>query len=220
MALPDEDADGDSQAFQFDMRFPGQLWDADTALHYNYFRDYDPAVGRYVESDPIGLDGGVSTFAYGGENPITNTDPLGLFFDSRGAAAAAKRGVSTIARMSPAGRVATVVGGIAGYVLLRCTDHRCDELLAKVEGFKGVVIHRYYELLKDRHDLYYEAHDKRNFGKRKGSWLGHLQKFKEAQGWLGEAIDEALAAGCSVPPDAIKWSEEPPPWRPVRRTNF
>ncbi|MFO2207069.1 RHS repeat-associated core domain-containing protein, partial [Pseudomonas aeruginosa] len=44
---------------QVNLRFPGQYYDAESGLHYNYFRDYDPETGRYVESDPIGLTGGL-----------------------------------------------------------------------------------------------------------------------------------------------------------------
>ena len=50
--------------------------------HYNYFRDYEPGTGRYVESDPIGLDGGMATYGYGAANPVMNFDPLGLFVPS------------------------------------------------------------------------------------------------------------------------------------------
>ncbi len=74
-----EDADVDGNNFIFDLRFPGQLYDAESALHYNYFRDYDAAVGRYVESDPIGLRGGISTFGYGKQNPTKYIDSDGRF---------------------------------------------------------------------------------------------------------------------------------------------
>lgn len=60
------------------LRFPGQYYDAETGLHYNYFRDYDPQTGRYVESDPIGLRGGLNTFGYAMANPLKLIDPKGL----------------------------------------------------------------------------------------------------------------------------------------------
>ena len=63
--------------FSFNLRFPGQYYDAETGLHYNYFRDYDPSVGRYVESDPIGLDGGVNTFAYALNSAVAKHDFFG-----------------------------------------------------------------------------------------------------------------------------------------------
>jgi RHS repeat-associated protein len=75
---PSEDPDGDGVVFNLDMRFPGQRFDSVTGLNYNYFRDYDPSTGRYVQSDPIGLRGGISTYSYVGANPLMLSDRFGL----------------------------------------------------------------------------------------------------------------------------------------------
>ncbi|WP_170113306.1 RHS repeat domain-containing protein [Ahniella affigens] len=75
---PNEDPDNDGTAMVFNLRFPGQWYDQDTELNYNYMRDYEPITGRYVESDPIGLEGGISTYGYAINNPLGRFDANGL----------------------------------------------------------------------------------------------------------------------------------------------
>jgi RHS repeat-associated protein len=75
---PSESPQNDFIALPFNLRFPGQYYDRETGLHHNGHRDYDPVTGRYVESDPIGLAGGVNTYSYAGADPILHVDPAGL----------------------------------------------------------------------------------------------------------------------------------------------
>jgi RHS repeat-associated protein len=65
-------------AFEFPLRFPGQYFDKETNLAYNYFRYFDSSSGRYIESDPLGLAGGLNTFSYVGSSPLSFVDPWGL----------------------------------------------------------------------------------------------------------------------------------------------
>ena len=59
------------------LRFPGQYYDAETGLHYNWHRYYDPATGRYITSDPLGLAEGLNTYSYAAQNPLSYIDPDG-----------------------------------------------------------------------------------------------------------------------------------------------
>jgi RHS repeat-associated protein len=67
--------------FEFLLRFPGQYADEETNLFYNHFRDYDPNLGIYKESDLIGLQGGLNTYSYVSAAPLRSIDPTGLLED-------------------------------------------------------------------------------------------------------------------------------------------
>ncbi|MBL1276437.1 MAG: RHS domain-containing protein [Ectothiorhodospiraceae bacterium] len=117
-----DDPDGDGVDTVVNLRFAGQYYDAETQLHYNYFRYYDPSTGRYITSDPIGLDGGLNTYGYVGGNPLRFIDALGL-------------APCSVGRNDNCGfltRVARYFGGYGRVVLLVCrlmsreTDHGQD----------------------------------------------------------------------------------------------
>lgn len=76
--LPNEDPDGDRQETVINLRFPGQYYDAESGLYYNWNRYYDPATGRYITVDPIGLAGGPNPYQYAESNPLKYIDPTGL----------------------------------------------------------------------------------------------------------------------------------------------
>lgn len=64
-------------AFEFNLRFPGQYFDKETSLHYNYFRDYSAEIGRYVQGDPLGLTYHLNPYSYANFNPLSYFDPTG-----------------------------------------------------------------------------------------------------------------------------------------------
>jgi len=112
--------------------FPGQYWDAESGLWYNRFRSYDPSTGRYIESDPIGLAGGLNTYAYTSGNPVNLVDPLGLaagdcYTTINGAAADAGSDAGELQRKTGyehGGRLYKLPGGGYSYTTPRTDSDR------------------------------------------------------------------------------------------------
>lgn len=69
----------DANRINMNLRFPGQYYDEETDSHYNYLRDYNPDLGRYLQRDPVGLAGGVNLYGYAFGNPLMYADPYGMF---------------------------------------------------------------------------------------------------------------------------------------------
>jgi RHS repeat-associated protein len=120
---PQQSLNGSS--FTLNLRMPGQSYDAESGLNYNYFRDYDPTTGRYIESDPIGLRGGISTYGYVGGSSLRASDRFGLessldgcFSSPNGVAACTEAGIITARNVRTAQEI--IDGALTAYSLLHC----------------------------------------------------------------------------------------------------
>ncbi|HTD13282.1 MAG TPA: RHS repeat-associated core domain-containing protein [Steroidobacteraceae bacterium] len=69
---------GGAGTFNYNLRYPGQIYDGQAGLHQNWNRDYDPLIGKYIQSDPLGLKAGVNTYSYVRSSPVMRRDPRGL----------------------------------------------------------------------------------------------------------------------------------------------
>ena len=208
------------------LRFPGQYYDDETSLHYNWNRYYDPATGRYISSDPIGLSGGLNTYLYAGASPIVSYDPEGLFTEEQWPKSKppktqvpkpnvlipqVAKGIGT----SIFRACTSTIGIVAGIVFTPtnptcrdnpevigpkfCTGNDCDDFYNDIKAIIADLKTQYGRMLRDAviNDLY----NRRRFthqrtSRREGTWEGHQLKFQNTQNRLAKAVALADKYGC------------------------
>jgi RHS repeat-associated protein len=174
--------------------FAGQYYDSETGLHYNYFRYYDPKLGRYLRADPIGLDGGTNIYSYVSNDPVNTVDPWGLYdIERRLYYPGTEDGCKQYCEDKNQVMVEFVPDPKTGQAICvckpKCGDDKCDEIIREINGvMKG--LHRRY------------LHQCRN---KKGQWETHRIAFDNEKIRLGKLVRMAEECGCSVPPKAYIW---------------
>jgi len=198
-------------AFKFNLRFPGQYRDGETGLFYNYYRDYDPQTGRYVQSDPIGLRGGLNTYAYANLNPLTFVDLFGLVGDDIGGGG---RSSPPIGIPNPSWEAQR---NLAKQLERLLCPPACLEQQARIKERANELRERYFRMLNDPKDLFTKAYCQPSLGRRIGTWLGHGDQITQLRKNLAELIAQADAMNCPVDPQDRDLLRIEPPGCPAAR---
>ena len=203
----------------FPIRHAGQYYDSEVGIFYNYFRDYDPITGRYIESDPIGLDGGLNTYGYVGGNALGAVDPTG-----EAAVGGVLNGVATLVRNCPIGRVVSLASNVVSSTSAcdmvinppenKCDndeDDKCDEIRKNINYWVSELRRRYQDLKIDKSGLY------RRQPNGPHSYAGHRAKFFADQKVLKYWVELAKVIPCSYNKEADDWLRKSAPTRPTPR---
>jgi RHS repeat-associated protein len=194
-------------AFTYNLRMPGQYFDKETGNFQNYFRDYDSSLGRYVQSDPIGIAAGVSTYGYVGGRPLSAVDRYGLFEGNIGdylkpAVSACVR-ASTIVVTSTAALAASIAG-FSGNAGDACEDvlPKPDSCFSDDECAKAISdARRQYNDLKNKRVPQYLS------GGTRGADANHRDTILQRQVALRRSLNKIRNKCKVLPPEFFEWEE-------------
>ena len=201
-----------------DMRFPGQRYDTASMLNYNYFRDYDSGSGRYVESDPIGLQGGGTTYSYAFSSPFNYLDSAGLRpvtmpFPWWGDVPVKAAGTVCSVPLMVAIGVGAVLMAIPNTTSacdtldkpISCNEGNedCERLALQIAAHVAGMKKKWNELATDPRNLYNLAKYSNPGGDLAGygTWNGHVIRYEGLRFGLRGLIEQAQRKGCAIPPD-------------------
>lgn len=199
---PDQNPTGQG-VFVYNQRFPGQVFDAETGLFQNWNREYHAPWGRYVQSDPIGLEGGLNTFSYSFNQPTRYVDPQGLqsiaacanpanaaVCAEAGIGAGAGTGAASAARLiSLVRNLAQAAAAAAESDKERCND-RCAKAKADAAAAFQILIGRLLDYLT---------------GGSRGPDKGHLKAIRQFQSNLKESLERVERHCNPLPPQYPFW---------------
>ncbi|CDG81421.1 RHS repeat-associated core domain-containing protein [Janthinobacterium agaricidamnosum] len=206
ISQPDDNLGG-SGIFTYNVRFSGQIYDKETNNHYNHYRYYDSQLGKYLESDPTGLNGGINTYEYANSNPTIFVDPTGeiaflapaIPYIVEGAALGWRayqtyQAMNTLASVIKAANTQTQTNS--------CSDQNgkdpCEEIRKKIKDTKAQLSKREKQLSEDQYNLFNRAYLVNPGGdlSGKGTYTGHVDMINSVKRGLEKMEAQAKAMGC------------------------